>query len=91
MGFEATSITYEPIRSSWVVRGFHEAYDGLVVSEAVMQQAGIGPPEDCKRIELNTVNLMAVYDPRDRAAGIIELEPLRNSDDWENGYGEIPF
>lgn len=94
IGFEATSIKYEKldtVKWAWVVRGFSECWGGLVVSEDVMRQAGIDWPDDCKRIELNTANLMAVYDPQKRDEGIIEFEELRNSADWENGFDEIPY
>lgn len=94
IGFEVISITYEKldmVKWAWVVRGYHECWDGLVVSESVMRQAGIDWPDDCKRIALNTANLMAVYDPQKRGEGIIEFEELRNSEDWENGYDEIPY
>ncbi len=91
IGFEATSIAYDSIRKAWVVRGFSECWDGLVVTEDVMRDAEIEWPEGCERIELNTANLMAVYDPRDRDKGIIEFEELRNSREWEAGFDEIPY
>lgn len=94
IGFEATSISYEKLNmheSAWVVRGYGEVGNGLVVSERVMREAGIDWPADCKRIELNTVNLAAVYDPRARSEGIVRFEPLGNGEGWENGCGEIPY
>lgn len=93
-GFEATSIKYEELdmfKSAWVVRGFGEVGTGLVVSEEVMQQAGIEWPEGCEQIELNTENLAAIYDPQKRGEGIVRFEPLKNGEDWEQGFGEIPY
>lgn len=93
-GFEVTSIKFEKVdmsNSTWVVRGFNEVYDGLVVAEDVMHDAGIEWPDDCECIELNTENLAAIYDPQKRGEGIVRFEPLGNGEDWEQGFGEIPF